>query len=119
MLPSVSIKTSASAIVIDFGAESSRPTFSLSTLHSRRSPAVRQDSLPACPLQLWPNWTFTSWILSKGFIRSHGLPLSQALLGAICFLRLSSGSRPKPRGAHSLEVLSSTREYIHSHQLIY
>ena len=38
--------------VIDFGAESSRPTFSLSTLHSRRSPAVRQDSLPACLLWL-------------------------------------------------------------------
>ena len=68
---------------IDFGAESSRPTLSLSTLHSRRSPGERQDSLPACPLRLLPDWTFTSWILSKGFIRSFGIPLSQALLGAM------------------------------------
>ena len=37
---------------IDFGAESSRPTSSLSTLLSRRSPGERQDSLPACPLRL-------------------------------------------------------------------
>ena len=63
---------------INFGAESSRPTLSLSTLHSRRSPGGRQDSLPACLLRLLPDWTFTSWILSKGFIRSSGIPLSQA-----------------------------------------
>ena len=37
---------------IDFGAESSRPTSSLSTLLSRRSPDERQDSLPACLLRL-------------------------------------------------------------------
>ena len=37
---------------INFGAESSRPTVSLSTLLFRRSPAGRQDSLPACPLRL-------------------------------------------------------------------
>jgi len=30
----------------------------------------RQDSLSARPLRLWPDWIFTSWILSKGFIRS-------------------------------------------------
>src|SRR5258708_1231159 len=68
---------------IDFGAKPSGPTLSLSTLPSRRSPGDRQDSLPACPLQLWPDWTFTSWTLSKGFIRSIGIPLSQALLGAM------------------------------------
>ena len=38
--------------VINFGAESSQPTSSLSTLLSRRSPGDRQDSLPACPLRL-------------------------------------------------------------------
>ena len=46
------IKVSASAMRVDFGAESSRPTSSLSTLLSCRSPGKRQDSLPACPLQL-------------------------------------------------------------------
>ena len=55
---------------IDFGAESTRPTPLLSTLLSRRSPDERQDSLPAYPLRLWPDWTFTSWTLSKGFIYS-------------------------------------------------
>jgi hypothetical protein len=37
---------------VDFGAESSRPTCSLSTLLSRRSPDERQDSLSACLLRL-------------------------------------------------------------------
>ncbi len=54
---------------INFGAESSRPTSSLSTLLSRRSPGDRQDSLPAYPLRLWPDWTFTSWIPFERFHR--------------------------------------------------
>ena len=33
----------------------------------RQSPDERQGSLPACPLRLWPGWTFTSWTLSRGF----------------------------------------------------
>jgi hypothetical protein len=70
MLPSARLIASASATTNDFGAESSRPTSLLSTLHPRRSPGERQDSLPACPLRLWPGWTYTSWILSKGFISS-------------------------------------------------
>ena len=52
MLPSVDLKTSASAMNIDFGAESSRPTSLLSTLLSRQSPDERQDSLLTCPLRL-------------------------------------------------------------------
>src|SRR5438093_2767982 len=52
MLPSARLMASASATTNDFGAESSRPTVSLSTLHPRRSPGERQDSLPACPLRL-------------------------------------------------------------------
>jgi len=52
ILPSARLIASASATTNDFGAESSRPTVSLSTLHPRRSPGERQDSLPACPLRL-------------------------------------------------------------------
>jgi hypothetical protein len=51
----------------DFGAEPSRPASSLPTLHPHQSPGERQGSLPACPLRLWPGWTLTSWIPSRGF----------------------------------------------------
>jgi hypothetical protein len=53
ILPSVSIKTSASAIVVNFGAESSRPTSSLSTLRHGGSPhrdARLATGLPATAL---------------------------------------------------------------------
>jgi len=70
MLPSARLIASASATTNDFGAESARPTSSLSTLRTRRSPHEWQDSLPACPLRLWPGWTYTSWTLMKGFICS-------------------------------------------------
>ncbi len=52
ILPSVILKTSASATTRDFGAESLWPTISLSTLLPRRSPGERQDSLPIYPLRL-------------------------------------------------------------------
>ena len=35
----------------DFGADSSRPASSLSTLRTHQSPSEWQDSLPACPLR--------------------------------------------------------------------
>jgi len=72
--PSTENKSLGSRNEIDFGAESSPSTFSLATLLFRRSPAGRQDSLPACLLRLQPDWIFTSWTLSKGFIRSLEFP---------------------------------------------
>ena len=50
--PSTESKVSDIRNDINFGAESSRPTSSLSTLLSRQSPDERQDLLPACPLRL-------------------------------------------------------------------
>jgi len=44
-----------------------RPTYSLCTLRTRQSPSEWQHSLPACPLRLWPGWTYTSWTSSRGF----------------------------------------------------
>ena len=67
MLSSARLTASTSATVNDFGAAPSRPASSLPTLHPRQSPDERQGSLPACPLRLWPGWTFTSWTLSRGF----------------------------------------------------
>ncbi len=49
--PSADVTASASATIVDFGAESSRPTILLSTLHHRQSPDEMQDSLPVCPLR--------------------------------------------------------------------
>ena len=80
ILPSTENKSLGIRNDMDFGAESSRPTSSLSTLLFRRSPDERQDSLPTSPLRLWPDWTFTSWILSKGFIRSLEFPFPKLCL---------------------------------------
>ena len=77
--PSVLLTTSASATMADFGAESVRPTPSLSTLHLASHPAQVQDSLPACPLRRWPGWICTSWIPLRGFtcsLRSSSPTLS-------------------------------------------
>src|SRR5438093_1330265 len=67
MLSSARLTASTSATVNDFGAAPSRPASSLSTLRPSQSPGATQDSLPACPLRLWPGWTLTSWIPSRGF----------------------------------------------------
>ena len=71
--PSVSVPrardSGGSRNVKNFGAESSRPTPSLSTLLSRRSAGDRQYLLLACALRLWPDWTFTSWIPLERFHR--------------------------------------------------
>jgi hypothetical protein len=67
MLPSVRLTTSASATNKDFGAVSTRPASSLSTLRTHQSPGEWQDSLLACPLRLWPGWTSTNWIPFERF----------------------------------------------------
>jgi hypothetical protein len=84
MLSSARLTASTSATANDFGAVPSRPASSLPTLRPRQSPGERQGSLPACPLRLWPGWTFTSWIPSRGFRQLMvDFPLSQAWPGAI------------------------------------
>jgi hypothetical protein len=74
MRPSVTLTTSASAAWADFGAESTRPAPSLSTLHLVGHPTQVQDSLPACPLRRWPGWICTSWIPLRGFTCSLFVP---------------------------------------------
>ena len=49
--PSAGLTASAPTTTTDFGAEPSRPAFSLSTLHLAGHPTQVQDSLPACPLR--------------------------------------------------------------------
>src|SRR5437867_6905608 len=77
--PSTENKSLGSRNEIDFGAESSPPTFSLSTLLFRRSPAGRQDSLPAC-LAASAGLDFHQLDSVEGFHPLIGIPLSQALL---------------------------------------
>lgn len=50
--PSARLRASAPATKNAFGAESSRPASSLSTLRTRQLPGEWQDSLPVCPLRL-------------------------------------------------------------------
>src|SRR6266404_7262670 len=52
MLPSAFLTASAYAILIDFGAESSRPASLLCTLRTHQSPGEWQHLLPACSLAL-------------------------------------------------------------------
>ncbi len=74
MLSFARLTASTSATANVFGAEPSRPASSLPTLRPRQSPGERQGSLPACPLRLWPGWTFTSWIPLRGFGQPTGRP---------------------------------------------
>ena len=49
--PSAGLTAPAPTTTTDFGAEPSRPAFSLPTLHLASHPTQVQDSLPACPLR--------------------------------------------------------------------
>jgi hypothetical protein len=91
MLPSARLTASAPQRRNDFGAESSRPAYSLCTLRTRQSPNEWQHSLPACPLRLWPGWTCTSWTSLKSFTDSFRILPSRAFPSAIASCVLPDG----------------------------
>jgi hypothetical protein len=78
ILPSAIGRASASATMSDFGAESSRPTISLSTLPPASHPARGKTRFRPVRYDFDRAGLSPAGFVSKGFIRSSGILLPQA-----------------------------------------